>query len=100
MPSIDDLVSLFETLDYNKNGYLNSSDMRRFIENFRYMTSNENPNQQQGYDPGMIFSQAAANMKSEYYQVRNSTVAPRKRPENDDGIDNPMEFDYSQNEDL
>ena len=32
-PTIDQMVSLFEALDSNKNGFLKSEDMRNFIEN-------------------------------------------------------------------
>ena len=33
LPTIDQMVSLFEALDSNKNGFLTSEDMRNFIEN-------------------------------------------------------------------
>jgi len=33
LPTIDQMVSLFEALDSNHNGYLTSEDMRNFIEN-------------------------------------------------------------------
>ena len=33
LPTLDQMVSLFEALDSNKNGYLTSEDMRNFIEN-------------------------------------------------------------------
>ena len=32
-PTLDQMVSLFEALDTNKNGFLQSEDMRNFIEN-------------------------------------------------------------------
>ena len=35
MPSIDQLVSLFETLDNNNNGFLTTNDMTLFIRNFK-----------------------------------------------------------------
>ena len=33
VPTLDQMVSLFEALDSNKNGFLTSEDMRNFIEN-------------------------------------------------------------------
>ena len=33
VPTLDQMVSLFEALDSNKNGFLPSEDMRNFIEN-------------------------------------------------------------------
>ena len=32
-PTLDQMVSLFEALDTNKSGFLQSEDMRNFIEN-------------------------------------------------------------------
>ena len=46
MPTIDDLVNLFETLDIKKNGYLTSNDMRRFIENMRHVVTTDNTGKQ------------------------------------------------------
>ena len=42
MPTIDDLVSLFESLDTKQNGYLTSNDMRLFIENMRMIVAVNN----------------------------------------------------------
>lgn len=42
MPTIDDLVNLFETLDIKKNGFLTSNDMRRFMEHMRYVVATDN----------------------------------------------------------
>ena len=35
MPTIDDLVVLFEMLDVDHNGYLTPNEMRRFILNMQ-----------------------------------------------------------------
>ena len=44
LPTIDDLVSLFESLDTNQNGSLSPGDMRIFIENLKVLRGN-NTNQ-------------------------------------------------------
>ena len=39
LPTLDQMVSLFEALDSNKNGFLTSEDMRNFIENIDKLKS-------------------------------------------------------------
>ena len=90
MPTIDDLVNLFETLDIKKNGYLTSNDMRRFMEHMRYVVATENldPTSQQGNEAiGTLYFSAAAQAmgQSERYDVRNKTqVAAMKKGNNGD----------------
>ena len=75
MPTIDQLVGLFESLDVDMNGYLSSSEVNLFLKSLRSLRKTSGSGQQ---GLGSQLNEAAAQSKASGAAASNYETAGRQ----------------------